>query len=148
MARLAGPNWFDELPWVLLGIRTFPKEDFKASSAELVYGEPLTVPVFFVAPHTAPWTPSFSSRLPILTASHGPGTFTVPKALKSAKFVFIRDDTHRSPLQRPHDGPFEVIAPGDKTFRIRIRSREELITIDRLKPACVVPNVPVPLSTT
>ena len=43
-AHLSGPNWSDELPWVLLGIRTAPKEDLDCSSAELVYGTPLTVP--------------------------------------------------------------------------------------------------------
>ena len=43
-ARLQGPRWTDELPWVLLGLRTVPKEDLDTSSAELVYGEPLTVP--------------------------------------------------------------------------------------------------------
>ena len=42
--RLNGPNWIDELPWVLLGLRTAPKEDLRSSSAELVYGSPLTVP--------------------------------------------------------------------------------------------------------
>ena len=39
-----GPNWVDELPWILLGIRTAPKEDLGTSSAELVYGVPITVP--------------------------------------------------------------------------------------------------------
>ena len=34
-ARLTGPNWFDELPWVLLGLRTAPKDDLQSSSAEL-----------------------------------------------------------------------------------------------------------------
>ena len=61
MGRLAGPNWLDELPWVLLGIRTFPKEDLKASSADLVYRKPFTGPGSFVTPHTASWTPSFST---------------------------------------------------------------------------------------
>ena len=42
-ARLTGPNWMDELPWVLLGIRTAPKEDIGCSSAELVYGAPLRI---------------------------------------------------------------------------------------------------------
>ena len=51
--RLTDPNWIDELPWVLLGIRTAPKEDLHTSSAELVYGAPLTVPGDFVtAPNT------------------------------------------------------------------------------------------------
>ena len=44
------------LPWVLFGIRTFPKEDLKASAAELVFGEQLTVPGSFITPHTLPWT--------------------------------------------------------------------------------------------
>ena len=42
-AQLLRPNWQDELPWVLLGIRTAPKEDLGTSSAELVYGSPLMV---------------------------------------------------------------------------------------------------------
>ena len=48
-AKLAAPNWIEVLPWVLLGIRTAPKEDLGCSSAELVFGYPLTVPGDFVA---------------------------------------------------------------------------------------------------
>ena len=40
-ARLRGPDWADQLPWVLLGIRTVPKEDLNASSAELIYSTPI-----------------------------------------------------------------------------------------------------------
>ena len=47
-AKLTDPNWVDELPWVLLGVRTAPKEDLASSSAELVYGTPLTVPGDFI----------------------------------------------------------------------------------------------------
>ena len=32
-ARLDGPHWMDELPWVLLGTRTVPKEDLNSSAA-------------------------------------------------------------------------------------------------------------------
>ncbi|KAK3760561.1 hypothetical protein RRG08_022844 [Elysia crispata] len=35
--RLTGPNWVEELPWVLLGLRTTSKEDLGYSSAELIY---------------------------------------------------------------------------------------------------------------
>ena len=52
-ARLTGPRWIYELPWVLLGIRTSPKEDIGCSSAELVYGAPLTVPGQFLPRHGA-----------------------------------------------------------------------------------------------
>ena len=48
-ARLTDANWIDVLPWVLLGIRTAPKADLRTSSAELIYGAPLTVPGDFIA---------------------------------------------------------------------------------------------------
>nr|CAB3263145.1 uncharacterized protein LOC104265615 [Phallusia mammillata] len=44
MARMSSPNWLDELPWVLLGIRTIPTEDLQALSAQLVYGAPIRIP--------------------------------------------------------------------------------------------------------
>ena len=43
-ARLTGPNWTADLPWVLLGFWTAPKDDLGCSSAELVYSTPLAVP--------------------------------------------------------------------------------------------------------
>ena len=47
-ARLPGPNWIDQLPWVLLGMRTTPKEDIGATPADMVFGSALTVPADFV----------------------------------------------------------------------------------------------------
>ena len=47
-ACFTGPNWTQELPWVLLGVWTAPKEDLGCSAAELVYGTPLTVPGDFI----------------------------------------------------------------------------------------------------
>ena len=49
-ARLKGPNWVDELPWVLLSIRTAPNEDLCCYTTELVYGTPLTLPGDFITP--------------------------------------------------------------------------------------------------
>jgi hypothetical protein len=42
-AHLKNPNWLYELPWVLPGISTAPKEGLGTSSAELFFGAPLTV---------------------------------------------------------------------------------------------------------
>ena len=39
----------EELPWVLLGLCTMPKDDLHASTAELVYGAPLRLPGEFVS---------------------------------------------------------------------------------------------------
>uniref|UniRef100_A0AAQ4R448 Integrase catalytic domain-containing protein n=1 Tax=Gasterosteus aculeatus aculeatus TaxID=481459 RepID=A0AAQ4R448_GASAC len=55
-AGLKDGNWVDNLPWVMLGIRTAPKEDLQSSSAELVYGQPLRVPGDFVPTSTVPWS--------------------------------------------------------------------------------------------
>ena len=54
-------QWAQELPWVLLGIRTAPKEDLGCSSAELVYGAPVTVPGEFFPAHTS--QPNHNSEL-------------------------------------------------------------------------------------
>ncbi len=45
---LASHAWPSHLPWVLLGMRTTPKDDSAVSSAELVYGIPLVLPSEFV----------------------------------------------------------------------------------------------------
>jgi len=48
-ARLAGACWPEHLPWVLLGLRAAPKEESGISSAEVLFGVPLTLPGQFVA---------------------------------------------------------------------------------------------------
>ena len=45
LARLASSNWFEHLPWVLLGLRTSLRED---SASEAVYGSELTLPGQFL----------------------------------------------------------------------------------------------------
>jgi hypothetical protein len=48
-ARLAGSRWPEHLPWVLLGLRTAPKEDSGILAAELVYGAALALPAEFLS---------------------------------------------------------------------------------------------------
>ena len=151
-ARLTGPSWMDELPWVLLGIRTAPKEDLGCSTAELVYGSPLTVPGDFIANQSLPVDHSFhlqrlrdrmSMLAPVPTSQHGVPPTAFPAALKKAQFVFIRRDAHRTPLQRPYEGPFRVIESGSKTFKIDIGGKTETISVDRLKLAHLDIDSPV-----
>ena len=143
--RLSGPNWIDELPWVLLGLRTAPKEDLRSSSAELLYGSPLTVPGDFF-PDSSPRSASqhlkqqrdrVGNLRPIPTTTHGGDNATshVPSALNQAKFVFVRHDARRTPLQTPYDGPFEVIERTPKYFTLQLGNLKDKISIDRLKPA-------------
>ena len=149
-ARLTGPSWTRELPWVLLGIRTAPKEDLGCSSAEMVYGAPLTVPGDFIPSHDIPDNNLKLQRLqdrvrslvPVPTSQHGAVHASLPRNLQQAKFVFIRRDAHRTPLQRPYEGPFKVIQPGSKTFQVDIGGKTETISVDRLKPAHMDPEHP------
>ena len=67
-AQLSSPNWVDELPWVLSGIRLIPKDDLQASSAELVYGEPLMIPGDFTSPNSTPWDATNLKLVPKISA--------------------------------------------------------------------------------
>ncbi|GFS24613.1 Pol polyprotein [Elysia marginata] len=152
-ARLQGPNGADELPWVLLGLRTAPKEDLGKFAAELVYRTPLSVPGEFIDPtpkplHACAPNDPFSTCVrnlsPLPTSHHGlPSSSFVPQALRDAQFVFIRHDGYRGPLRRPYDGPFRVVASSDKTFRIMVGSCEEVVSTNRLKAAHVDLTGPV-----
>ncbi|XP_078482210.1 uncharacterized protein LOC144743104 [Ciona intestinalis] len=109
MARLTGPNWVDELPWVLLGIRTVPKEDIKASSAELLYGAPIAVPGDLLTPSqtvtpTEQFLPTIQETIRKLTIQpmtrHGKITPYLPPSLMNSDYVFLYEETsidHRSP---------------------------------------------------
>jgi len=139
-ARLIDNNWIDELPWALLCIRCAPRPDLDASVAEIVYGEPLTLPGnFFEHSLSSPQNirDAVSDRVsrftPSSTSHQGMKHFYVPRTLADAQYVFIRQDKVLTGLQKPYTGPYRVISSGDKTFRVR--QQEETISIDRLKPA-------------
>lgn len=150
-ARLNGPDWMDQLPWVLLGIRTAPKEDLNTSSAELVYGAPLTVPGDFLATtpgiqSTAKFLPALRNAIrqfaPVPTSRHGVSSSSVPPALLVSPFVFVRRG-QTSSLQCPYEGPFKVLSRTDKTFTLDYGGRPELVSIDRLKAAHLDIDQPV-----
>ena len=143
-ARLTGPNWADQLPWVLLGLRTTPRKDLNASSAELVFGATLTVPGDFIAPPSdtvaaAEFLRNLREDVNLLrptpVSRHGPTPIHAPTSLDNAAFVFVRHDSHRGPLQRVYDEPFRVVNRGPKTFLLDIGGRPTKVSVDRLKRA-------------
>ncbi|KAL6490077.1 hypothetical protein MHYP_G00004220 [Metynnis hypsauchen] len=143
-ASLRDEGWIDRLPWVMLGLRSAPKEDLQASSAELVYGQTLRVPGDFLPCVTHPWSASqqrqvfqglSSSFAPVPMSRHGVQQPHIPLSLHKAGYVFVRHDAHRGPLRPVYDGPFRVLEPGDKFFRVDIGGVPESVSVDRLKPA-------------
>ncbi|KAJ8398080.1 hypothetical protein AAFF_G00431570 [Aldrovandia affinis] len=151
-ASLKDDSWTDRLPWVLLGLRTAPKEDLQSSSAELVFGQALRVPGDFIPEPTTPWVvssqrPALLNKAnafkPVPTSQHGLPRAWIPTDLSTAQYVFIRHNAHRSPLKPPYDGPFRVMETGDKTFSVDVGGKPERITVDRLKPAHQALDQPV-----
>ena len=150
-ARLTTPAWMDELPWVLLGLRTAPKNELGASVAEMVYGEPLVVPGTFVGPSNGPEASDHLQRMreiagrlvPAPDAWHGVKSAANDRGLDEAEFVFVRRDVMHGPLQTPYTGPYRVLAKKEKYFSIQCGERQENVSMDRLKPAKAEPGRPI-----
>ena len=139
------PTWVDKLPIVMLGFRAAFKEDIKATTAEMVYGETIRLPGEFLAPRPASnVSPNsfidelrrhFRSLQAVPALRQGTKATFVYKELLSASHVFIRRDAVKLSLQQPYEGPFAVVKRTDKFFVINIRGKDVTVSIDRLKPA-------------
>ncbi|XP_064479243.1 uncharacterized protein LOC135392464 [Ornithodoros turicata] len=105
-------SWVDNIPSILLGLRSAVKTDLECSPAELVYGASLHVPGEFLGTPSLGSAPLAAASLdgireairalqptPIgLPASISPFVF---KDIHSSTHVFIRNDATRAPLQPP-----------------------------------------------
>ena len=154
MARTTGPDWMDQLPMVMLGIRTAWRTELDASPAELVYGTALTVPGTLVDGESQGQdrqglpTAQFVTDLfrtmrdlsPTEMAHHANNKVHLPSSLENADLVYVRTDAVRQPLVRPYTGPYRVIEKSDKFFKIMKNGNPDNVSIDRLKPAYVYNN--------
>lgn len=137
-------RWVQNLPAILLMLRVAHKPDIDASPAELVYGSTLKIPGEFFNDSTPTkidseavnqFRESMRCLRPTNTAHHSiPKTFE-SKSLSTASHVFVRNDSVRPSLSFPYDGPFKVIKRRPKFYTIFMRSRNQNISVDRLKPA-------------
>ena len=119
-ARLTGPNWVDELPWV---------------SAELVYWGPTQ----FQTDH------SFQlQHLRNQVRTLAPVPTVTPASVPAEPNMFSSIVVPTVPLQHPYEGPFKVIESG-KAFKVDIggNRKTEIITIDRLKLAHLDVDSPI-----
>jgi hypothetical protein len=69
-----------------------------------------------------------------------------PAALMAVKFVYVHRGRTIPPLEPLYLDPYQVLDNGPKVFRLAIGGKEELISVDRLKPhlgtAVVFPQLP------
>ncbi|XP_069747595.1 uncharacterized protein [Narcine bancroftii] len=144
MARLSGPDWADKLPWVLLGIRTAPKEDLQASVVEMVYGAPLSLlRVFQLRPRhhghrrKPAGGPMQETGFPGSPTPNTPWHLAnpPPQRTRFGSVHFCAKGPHSAPLQRPYEGPYKVLHRTGGTFTLDIGGKEEPFMVDRLKAA-------------
>ena len=139
-------HWTDSLPVVLLGVRTQLKDDLHCTAAELVYGSTLRLPgEFFDAskaeaiPDPACYVTRLKTMMRTLQAApvrkQTPTNTHASPILKSCTHVFVRHDAVRKPLQKPYNGPYTVQKHSEKHYTVDINGHDEVISIDRLKPA-------------
>ena len=143
------PNqWVKSLLLVLLGIRTNVKQDINCSSAELVYGTALCLPgkFFQCSDQQKMDLISYVDKLKSImqqlqspdVRSHQQKSSYVSSDLDSCTHVFVRHDAVTKSLQQPYDGPFKVTKRSNKHFKLDIKGKESVVSIDRLKPAYVL----------
>jgi transposase InsO family protein len=139
-ARDCGTAWADHLAWALLGLRAAPKEDSGVSSAEAVFGRPLMLPGQPLAPPVdtggggVEQSGQQAPAIPLRSRSYAEVARGPVDQLAAAEYVYIRRGGVAGPLQPQYEGPFRVLQRGSKVFRLQVGSREEDISVDRLKP--------------
>ena len=57
------------------------------------------------------------------------------RLLAEAESVFVRHGARRAPLSGPYDGPYRVKKKGEKYFVLQVGTKEQVVSIDQLKPA-------------
>lgn len=142
-------QWTEVLPIVLLGIRTAIKEDIGVSCAELVYGTTIQLPGDMIEISIIPPCDDiFVDRLrnamremnPVATSTHGQTKFYVNPSLNTCSHVFLRVDTVKPPLCQPYTGPHKILKRSNKNLTIQLNGRESTVSMDRVKPAYLIPT--------
>ncbi|KAJ8708636.1 hypothetical protein PYW08_010019 [Mythimna loreyi] len=146
MARAAATRWSEELPTVLLGLRTALRENTSFSPAQMTYGTTLRIPSDFFVPTTPniedaefvrQLTETMSSLSPVRRTHTSNANTFVYKDLATCTHAFLRNDTVRRPLTPPYDGPYEILRRSEdgKQFTLQLPRRTIIVSVDRLKPA-------------
>ena len=137
---------FENLPMVLLGIRTALKEDPHCTAVELIYGTTLQLPGEFFSstgitdtPDPASYFAKLKASMQLLQASpvrmQPQRKLCISKILVTSTHVFLCHDAVRTPLQLPYNGPYRDLKHADKNYTLEVANRHEIVPLDRLKPA-------------
>jgi hypothetical protein len=122
-ACAAAATWSKELPFVLLGLRTQPREDTGLSPAEAVFGALIMLPNEFL--HSDEMSvhsiiKNFSKTLdaPAFSFSRHNSSAELPSELLSTPLVWVRRGGVIPPLHLLYNGPYAVLRCGPRSFTI------------------------------
>ncbi|GBN38088.1 hypothetical protein AVEN_260441-1 [Araneus ventricosus] len=109
----------------------------------MVYGTPITLPGEFVSVNKILSTNDFlasvqqrmSSLRPIPMLQHCKRKVFAHKELNNCSHVFLRQNRLTKSLVLPYSGPHLVFYRASKHFTIQVGSRQQTVSVDRLKPA-------------
>ena len=106
---------------------------------------PISISAMPVPDHLRQLREKVESLKPVPTGAHGAEhiKFNVPNSLSQAQYVYVRKDGKSTPLQPPYDGPYRVLERGPKHFKLQFGSREDKVSVDRLKIAITEGEVQV-----
>ena len=147
MAR--GNDWYEDLPFVMLGIRTTQKEDLKCSPAEMVFGTKLRLPADIAGEDDETITQEdflkklkekCAAQVPTPTRTIAKPVNYIPKHLKDATHVWLKV-ANPTTLKRPYQGPFPVIEWREKTVVIKHANGPKEYGLERIRPADLPLNV-------
>lgn len=139
-------SWSDNLPTILLSLRSTMKEDIKASPSDMVYGVSLSLPADIIQESTATNTSQFVTELkhamnqlvPQQTSWHYNGKQPyIPLNIVTCTHVWLRNDSVKASHVQPYDGPYRVIRRNDKLITLEIKRRHVTVSLDRVKPAFI-----------
>jgi cleavage and polyadenylation specificity factor subunit 1 len=144
----ANSKWTESISTVMLGLRSTIREDIKHSPAEMLYGESISLPGAFFAKNNEKFSSehdfveNLRNVMKNIKTSNGsrhcsPSVY-VEKSLASATHVYVRKDAVRASLEKPYEGPFEVVEKHDKYFKIKRKNKQENVSVDRIKAAYIV----------
>ena len=128
-ACCASPDWFDHLPWVMLGLRAAAREDNTISPSQAVFGSTVCLPgqlsleteldlnkFLTKMKATLSGTETVNSRFN--TAANKIPAAVLPQALLDASHVLVCQDGHVPPLALLYNGPYAVLQCSLHTFTI------------------------------
>ncbi|GBM28362.1 Cytochrome P450 4c3 [Araneus ventricosus] len=77
---------------------------------------------------------------PVATSAHCTDRFYIHPSLKSSSHIFLKVDRVQPPLRQPYTGPHKVLCRTDKTITVDINGRKTTVSLDRVKPAHLLPE--------